>query len=88
LIFKKRGFRAGYWNEKIIVKGGLLFYDRNESARELMGDPVLRALEHELTDKLRKSATVDWSKRQSAREKMRVLVKKLSGKTLATFCKS
>ena len=29
-IFKKRGFRAGFWNEKIIVKGGLLFYDRNE----------------------------------------------------------
>jgi len=45
-----------------------------------MGDPVLFALAHELTDKLRKSATVDWSKRQSAREKMRVLVKVLLGK--------
>jgi type I restriction enzyme R subunit len=53
---------------------------QNESARELMGDPVLRALAHELTDKLRKSATVDWAKRQSAREKMRVLVKVLLGK--------
>jgi len=52
----------------------------NESAKELMGDPVLFALAHELTDKLRKSATVDWSKRQSAREKMRVLVKVLLGK--------
>jgi hypothetical protein len=30
LIFKKRGFHAGYWNEKIIAIGGLLFYDRNE----------------------------------------------------------
>lgn len=53
---------------------------QNESAREIMGDPVLKALAHELTDKLRKSATVDWAKRQSAREKMRVLVKVLLGK--------
>lgn len=53
---------------------------QNQSARDLMGDPVLRALAHELTDKLRKSATVDWSKRDSAREKMRVLVKVLLGK--------
>ncbi len=28
LIFKKRGFRAGYWDEKIISMRGLLFYDR------------------------------------------------------------
>ncbi|MDP2365453.1 MAG: hypothetical protein Q8M94_17000, partial [Ignavibacteria bacterium] len=28
LIFKKRGFRAGYWDKKITVIGGLLFYDR------------------------------------------------------------
>ncbi|MBK7366102.1 MAG: type I restriction endonuclease subunit R [Nitrosomonas sp.] len=59
------------------------FYEalaQNESAREVMGIPVLRALAHELTDKLRKSATVDWSKRQSAREKMKVLVKVLLGK--------
>ena len=34
---------------------------QNESARELMVDPVLWALAHELTDKLRKSATVDWA---------------------------
>ncbi len=53
---------------------------QNESAKTVMGDPVLRALAQELTDKLRKSATVDWSKRQSARDKMRVLVKILLGK--------
>jgi type I restriction enzyme R subunit len=53
---------------------------QNESAVQIMGDPVLRALAHELTDKLRKSATVDWSKRESSRQRMRVLVKVPLGK--------
>ena len=53
---------------------------QNESAVQIMGEPVLKALAHELTDKLRKSATVDWNKRESARQKMRVLVKVLLGK--------
>lgn len=53
---------------------------QNESAIQVLGEPVLRALAHELTDKLRKSATVDWSKRESSRQRMRVLVKVLLGK--------
>ena len=53
---------------------------RNESAVQILGEPVLKALAHELTDKLRKSATVDWNKRESARQRMRVLVKVLLGK--------
>ena len=53
---------------------------QNESALQVMGEPVLKALAHELTDKLRKSATVDWNKRESARQRMRVLVKVLLGK--------
>ena len=53
---------------------------QNESAMQIMGEPVLKALAHELTDKLRKSATVDWNKRESARQRMRVLVKVLLGK--------
>lgn len=59
------------------------FYEalaQNKSAKEVMGDQILKALAHELTDKLRKSATVDWSKRESARQKMRVLIKVLLGK--------
>jgi type I restriction enzyme R subunit len=52
----------------------------NESAVRELGDPVLRALAHELTDKLRKSATIDWQRRGSARAKMRMLVKVLLAK--------
>jgi len=56
------------------------FYEalrENESAVRDMGDPVLKALAHELTDKLRKSATIDWQKRDTARARMRMLVKVL-----------
>lgn len=56
------------------------FYEaliQNESAVREMGDPTIRALAHELTDKLRKSATIDWQKREGARARMRTLVKLL-----------
>lgn len=56
------------------------FYEalrENESAVREMGDPILKALAHELTDKLRKSATIDWQKRETARARMRLLVKVL-----------
>ena len=49
----------------------------NESAVRELGDPVLRALAHELTDKLRKSATINWQNRVSSRAKMLAMVKVL-----------
>lgn len=52
----------------------------NESAVRELGDPVLFALAHELTEKLRKSATIDWQKRKSARARMKMLVKVLLSK--------
>ena len=45
-----------------------------------MGHPVLRALAQELTDKLRKSATINWQNRKSARARMMVMVKVLLAK--------
>lgn len=56
------------------------FYEalrENDSAVREMGDPVLKSLAMELTDKLRKSATIDWQKRETARARMRLLVKVL-----------
>jgi type I restriction enzyme R subunit len=52
----------------------------NESAVREMGHPVLRALAQELTDKLRRSATIDWQNRPSARAKMLAMVKVLLAK--------
>ena len=56
----------------------LAFYDalsNNESAVRQLGDPVLKAIAQELTQKLRSSATVDWQKRESVRARLRNLVR-------------
>jgi len=56
------------------------FYEalaQNESAVREMGHPSLRALAQELTDKIRKSATIDWQNRKAARGKMIAMVKVL-----------
>lgn len=50
--------------------------DNEASVREL-GDDNLRKLAIELTQQLRKSATVDWQKRDSVRARMRNLVRRL-----------
>ncbi|RLV58108.1 type I restriction endonuclease subunit R [Parashewanella curva] len=50
--------------------------DNEASVREL-GDDNLRQLAIELTHQLRKSATVDWHKRDSVRARMRNLVRRL-----------
>ncbi|EQD51986.1 type I site-specific deoxyribonuclease, HsdR [mine drainage metagenome] len=52
----------------------------NESAVRELGHPVLRALAQELTDKLRKSATINWQNRKSARARMVAMVKVLLAK--------
>ena len=56
------------------------FYDalaQNDSAVEAMGIDQLRVIAHELVEQLRKSASVDWHHKASARAKMRVLVKRI-----------
>ncbi|GGB67618.1 type I restriction endonuclease subunit R [Shewanella inventionis] len=50
--------------------------ENEESVRQL-GDDNLRSLAIELTQQLRKSATVDWQKRDSVRARMRNLVRRL-----------
>ncbi|MDV7106252.1 type I restriction endonuclease subunit R [Vibrio sp. TH_r3] len=49
----------------------------NESSVRELGDDNLRKLAIELTNQLRKSATVDWQKRDSVRARMRNLVRRL-----------
>ena len=56
------------------------FYDalaENESAVEAMGNEKLRLIAHELLEQLRSNVTVDWHQRESARARMRVLVKRI-----------
>ena len=56
------------------------FYDAlaaNESAVELMGDKQLAFIAHELLKAVRANVTIDWSVKQNARAKIRVLVKRI-----------
>ena len=58
----------------------IAFYDalaQNQSAVEVMGDDQLRTIAQELLNSLKSNASVDWQHRQSARAKMRVLVKRI-----------
>lgn len=56
------------------------FYDAladNESARDVMGEPQLRVIAHELVEVIRSNVTVDWMHRDSARANIRRHVKRL-----------
>jgi type I site-specific restriction-modification system R (restriction) subunit len=58
----------------------IAFYDAladNESAVDIMGNDSLKVIAAELVNALRASATVDWSHRERARARMRVLVKRI-----------
>ena len=55
------------------------FYDalaNNESAVRELGDEILKKIAIEITDKLRKSTTVDWQVRDSVRARLKILVRR------------
>jgi len=56
------------------------FYDalaNNESAVKELTDETLKKIAHELTENLRKNISVDWSKRESVRASLRLMVKRI-----------
>ena len=58
----------------------LAFYDaltKPQAIKDFYENDELIAITKELTDTLRKNKTIDWQKRESARTKMRMLIKKL-----------
>lgn len=71
---RQRGEESGLSDEEIA------FYDalaENESAVQVMGDEKLRVIAHELLVGLKENVSVDWAHRESARARMRVLVKRI-----------
>lgn len=71
---RQRGEEEGLSQDEIA------FYDalaENENAVEVMGNDSLKVIAHELLIGLKGSITVDWSHRESARARMRVLVKRI-----------
>jgi len=58
----------------------LAFYDAletNDSAVAVLGDAVLRAIAQELTDTIRRNATIDWTARESVRANLRRSVRRI-----------
>lgn len=71
---RQRGVDMGLSDDEIA------FYDAlsdNESARDLMGEPALRLIAHELMQTIKDNVTVDWINRDSARANIRRLVKRI-----------
>ena len=68
----KRGVALGLTDDEVA------FYDAlatNDSAIQAMGDEKLKVIAAELITKVRQSVTIDWTLRESARAKIRVIVK-------------
>ena len=70
----KRGTDLGLSGEE------LAFYDalaENQSAVDVLGSDDLRLIAQELVSQLQKNVTVDWHLKESARAKLRVLVRRI-----------
>ncbi|MBK8477255.1 MAG: type I restriction endonuclease subunit R [Opitutaceae bacterium] len=70
----KRGEDLGLSDDEVA------FYDAlatNESAVKAMGDDKLKVIAAELITKVRQSVTIDWTLRESARAKIKVIVKRI-----------
>lgn len=74
---QKRGEDLGLNEEEVA------FYDAlaaNESAVLAMGDDKLKLIAAELITQVRKSVTIDWTVRESARARIRLIVKRILNK--------
>lgn len=57
----------------------LAFYDavaNNKSARDILGDEVLRDLAIYLVETVKKNASIDWTLKESVKAKLKVMVKR------------
>jgi type I restriction enzyme R subunit len=71
---QRRGEELGLTEEE------LAFYDAletNDSAVAVLGDETLRTIARELTAAVRRNATIDWTQKESARARLRVMVKRI-----------
>jgi len=71
---EKRGESTGLTSDE------LAFYDAladNKSAREIMGDEILKQIAKDLTKSIRNNISVDWSIRESVQAKMKMIIKRL-----------
>ena len=71
---QKRGENTGLTSDE------LAFYDalaENESAKEVMGDEILKQIARDLTVSIKNNISVDWAIRESVQAKMKMIIKRL-----------
>jgi len=71
---EKRGESTG------LTPDELAFYDAladNESAREIMGEDILKQIARDLTQSIKNNISVDWAIRESVQAKMKMTIKRL-----------
>jgi len=70
----KRGENTGLNADEVA------FYDAladNESAKDILGDDILKQIAVDLTESIKRSMSVDWNLRETVRAKMRMTIKRL-----------
>jgi type I restriction enzyme R subunit len=70
----KRGEKLGLTDDEVAFYDAL---ETDDSAVKELGDAVLRKIAQELVAHVRKSVTIDWTLRESARAQIRVLVRRI-----------
>ena len=63
-----------------LTEDEVAFYDAletSDSAVAVLGDETLKAIAQELVATVKRNATIDWTLRETARAKMRAVVKRL-----------
>ena len=77
----QRGFvTRAYFARSALTDDDLAFYDAlasNDSAVQAMGDDKLKVIAAELITQVKKSVTIDWTLRESARARIKVMVKRI-----------
>jgi len=82
LVEMAKKFReaAGRGDQLGLNEDELAFYDAlatNEASVRELGDETLAKIAHELAASLRENASIDWSKRDNVRAKLRLMVKRI-----------
>ena len=70
----KRGEELGLSEEEIAFYDAL---ETNDSAVKVLGDETLRTIATELVETVRKNVSIDWTVKESAKAKLRVMVKRV-----------
>jgi type I restriction enzyme R subunit len=71
---QQRGEKLGLSDDEIAFYDAL---ETNDSAVKILGDEELRVIARELVETVKKNVTIDWAVKESARAKLRTLVRRV-----------